>query len=176
MSINTQYSVVQGSQLYIMNPTVSPKVAVVVPGVQGLDGLGGKKSSIKTTSFDSVGYDEYAPGLVDPGTPGGNVIFDYNNTTHQLLQKLLGLGVGSATSFFYGASDGTAAPTVVANVLTPPTTGTSPKTFTRSGWLYDGFVNEYTITAQVNNVVMAKLGVQASGARMLAVKGATLLV
>lgn len=171
--MSTVYSGTQGSQLYIMNPTVSPKVAVVVPQLQGIDGLGGKKSSIKLTNFDSVGYDEYAPGLVDPGNPNGNIVFDYNNTTCQLLQKLLGLGDTSRTSFFYGASDAALAPTVVTGVLTPPQTGSSPKTYTRSGWLFDGFVNEYTITAQVNNVVMAKFGAQATGARQLIVKGST---
>lgn len=174
--IQTQYSVTQGSQLYIANMTVSTAIAVVIAGVQGVDGIGGKKSSIKTTSFDSVGYEEYAPGLVDPGNPSGNIVFDYNNATHTLLQKLLGLGQGAMTSFFYAASDGTAAPTMVSGKLTPPTTGTSPKTFTRSGWLFDGFVNEYTISAQVNNVVLAKFGAQASGARQLAVKGSSTLV
>lgn len=284
MGIQTQFAVVQASQIYMMNPTISPKVAVVMPGVQGIDGLGGKKSSIKTTSFDSVGYEEYAPGLVDPGTPGGNIVFDYNNTTHQLLQKLLGLGTSSSTTFFYAAADAVFAPTVVAGVLTPAKSGglpaapvqTAPATavsggtvligtyffkvtainangetlasnelsvttttnvstvtvnwntvvgatgykvyasqssgtellvstlgvvltttitsagalvgtiapptqdttglFTRSGWLFDGFINEYSITAQVNNVVMAKFGMQATGARYLAVKGQNALI
>lgn len=167
----TKFSGMQGAQLYLMNPTVSPKVAVVVPQLQGIDNLGGKKSSIKLTNFDSVGYEEYAPGLVDPGTPGGNIVHDYNNATIQLLNKLLGLGDSSFTSFFFGASDGTAAPTVTAGVLKPPVTGTSPGTYTRSGWLTDGFVTEYTITGQVNNVTMAKFSFQASGERKMIVKG-----
>jgi hypothetical protein len=166
----TKYFVAQGSQLYIMNPTVSPHVAVVAAQLQGLDGIGGQKSSIKLSNFDSPGYDEYAPGLVDPGKPSGNCVLDMLNTAHQLLQTLLGLGQNAQTSFFYGLADGTSPPTVVTGVLTPPSTG-SPKVYTRSGWLWDGFVNEWTVSAATNNVAMAKFGCQATGARQMIVKG-----
>ena len=170
--MTTKYFVAQGSQLYIMNPTVSPHVAVVCAQLQGLDGIGGQKSSIKLSNFDSPGYDEYAPGLVDPGKPSGNCVLDMNNTAHQLLQTLLGLGQTALTSFFYGLADGTSPPTVVTGVLTPPTTG-SPKTYTRSGWLFDGFVIEWTVSNSTNNVAMAKFGAQATGARQMIVKGMT---
>lgn len=172
----TKYSPVQGSQLFIMNQTVSPHVAVVVPAMQGIDNLGGQATSIPITNFDSIGYMEYAKGLVDPGKPSGNIVFDYNNATLQLLNKLLGMGDGAETSFFYAAADGTAAPTVVAGVLTPPKTGASPGTFTRSGWLFNGFVADFTIQGQTNNVVIAKFAVQATGPRQLAVKGQSTLI
>lgn len=162
----------QQSQLYIMNKTVSPAVAVVIAQLQGLDGIGGQASSIKLSNFDSPGYEEYAKGLVDPGKPSGNVVFNYGDTGHQLLQKLLGMGQGSTTSFFYGASDATNAPTVVAGVLTPPKSGVSPsQTWARSGHTFDGFVAEFGISAQVNNVLMAKLSLQASGAVKFVTKG-----
>lgn len=166
----TQFYVTQANQIYIQNKTVSPNTAVVITQIQGVDGLGGQKSSIKVTNFDSAGYEEYAPGLVDPGKPGGNVVLDYLSTAHQLLNKLLGMGQGSTTSFFYGMADGVSAPTVVAGVLTPPGSG-SPSIYSRSGWLYDGFVAEFTVSAQVNNVVMAKFAAQATGARKMIVKG-----
>lgn len=171
--MTTQFSPVQGTQLFIMNNTISTAVAVVVPAMQGIDNLGGQKTAIPITNFDSQGYMEYAPGLVDPGKPSGNIIFDYNNTTLQLLNKLLGMGAGATTSFYYGAADGTGAPTVVTGALTPPQTGTSPKTYTRSGWLFDGFVTDFTIQGQTNNVVIAKFAIQATGPRKMIVLGET---
>lgn len=166
----TPFFVTQGSQLYFMNPLVSPHVAVVAASLQGLDNIGGQKSSIKLSNFDSPGYDEYAPGLVDPGKPGGNVILDFNSPAHQLLQTLLGLGQTANTMFFYGAADGTSPPTVVTGVLVPPQSG-SPKLYTRSGWLWNGFVTEFTVSAQTNNVMMAKFSCQATGARQMIVLG-----
>lgn len=169
MSSVTKYYVAQGTQLYFMNQTVSPHVAVVAAALQGLSGIGGVKSSIKLSNFDSPGYDEFAGGLIDPGKPNGNMITDMNNSAHQLLKTLLGLGQTAETSFFYGLGDGTGAPTVIAGVLTPPKSG-SPSLYTRSGWLWDGFVNEFSQSAQTNNVLMAKFGSQASGAVQMIVK------
>lgn len=168
--MTTAHFVTQGTQLYVMKQTVSPHIAVVAAALQGLAGIGGVKSSIKLSNFDSAGYDEYAGGLVDPGKPNGNMILDFNSSAHQLFKTLLGLGATADTSFFYGAADGTSAPTVVAGVLTPPTSG-SPPLYTRSGFLWNGFVNEFSQSAQVNNVIMAKFGCQASGAIGMIVKG-----
>lgn len=169
--MTTKFRPTQGNQLYIMNQTVSPHIALVIPALQGVDNLGGQKTAIPITNFDSLGFMEYAPGLVDPGKPSGNIVFEYTDTTMQLLNRLLGMGAGATTSLFYGDSDAALAPTVVAGVLTPPQTGSSPKTYTRSGWLFDGFVTEFTIQAQVNNVVLAKFALQATGARKMIVLG-----
>lgn len=169
----TNYFVAQGTQLYVMNPTVSPHIAVVAAQIQGLSGIGGVKSSIKLSNFDSPGYDEFAPGLVDPGKPSGNAVTDMNSAAHQLLKTLVGLGQTANTSFFYGLADGAAPPTVIAGVLSPPRI-TSPTTaYSRSGWFWDGFVNEFSQSAQTNNVLMAKFGSQASGAVKMIVKGQT---
>lgn len=171
MAGTTAY-VTQQSQLYLLNKTVSPATAVVAAQLQGLDGIGGDASSIKLSNFDSAGYEEYAKGLVDPGKPSGNVVFNYGDTGHQLLQKLLGLGSGSTTSFYYAASDNTTAPTTTGGVLTPPLTGVSPsQLWGRSGHRFDGFVAGFGISAQVNNVVMAKLTIQATGPVTFVTKG-----
>lgn len=169
--MSTQYFVTQGTQLYLLNKVASPVTVSVAAQLQGLDNIGGQKSSIKLSNFDSPGYDEYAPGLVDPGKPGGNVVLDMNSVAHQLLQTLLGMGTGSETQFFYGLADGTDAPTATGGVLKPPASGASPALYTRSGWLWNGFVTEFTISAQTNNVAMAKFGSQATGARQMIVKG-----
>lgn len=235
----TNSFVVQGTTLFMMNPLTGNTV-VTCAAVQGLSGIGGVKSSIKLSNFDSPGYDEFAPGLVDPGKPGGNIILDYNNAGHQLMKQLVGLGNTGNTQFFYGAADNTTVPTAVANVMTAPqylgqtitaslnATGggqlvvtvvaagtlaigqtvsgagvtantlitgqvsgtpggvgtysvsisqvvgsesmTTNSVFSRSGWFWSGFVNEFSITAQTNNVIMAKFGSQATGAVLEMVK------
>jgi|SRR5215831_1364976 len=167
----TNYFVTQGTQLYVMNTTVTVAVAVVVAALQGFQGLGGQKASIKLSNFDSPGFDEYAGGLIDPGKPNGNVILDFNSTAHQLLNKLLKLGQNATTQFFYGAADGTGGPpTVVGGNLQPPVSGVSPnQKWARSGFLWTGFVNEFSFSAAVSNVIMAKFSAQASGAIQMCV-------
>jgi len=273
--------VCQQNVLYIADPTNLGSVLPVV-ALNGFQGLGGTKSSIKTTNLDSAGYDEFAPGLVDPGKPSGSVILNYLDASHQLCQKLLGLGNTSQTSFFYGQADSTITPTAPGGVMTAPTvpscatpgtvtpgtstsggtlaaatyfykitalnaagetlpspeasqittgstssvslswsavtnatgynvyrsnsTGTekllttlgnvlsyidvgpfyvgtvSPPAanttagFARSGWLFNGFIAEFSFQSQVNNVAMCKLTVQATGARQMVVRGAAALI
>jgi hypothetical protein len=273
--------VAQLNILYMLDPTQSGIVLPVV-ALNGFQGLGGTKSSIKLSNFDSNGYDEYAPGLVDPGKPSGTVILNYGDASHQLCQKLLGMGNAGNTSFFFGQSDSTNVPTAPGNILTPPqatltppvqaalatstTGGTLPATssykyyvtaitsagettvsneqsvttgagatnsntvswaavpnasgyniyrtaaaggtgtelkldsvvggstvsyvdtgaktpagalpasntakyFTRSGWLFNGFVSEFAFQTQVNNVAMCKFTAQATGARQMIVLG-----
>ena len=103
--------------LYIADPT---NLGVVLPVValNGFQGLGGVKSSIKLSNFDSAGYDEYAPGLVDPGKPSGSIILNYKDSSHQLLQRLLGLGATGSTTFFFGEADSTTAPTAPGGQMT----------------------------------------------------------
>lgn len=168
----TNYFVTQGTQLFVMDVTVSPHVATLAAALQGFTGLGGQKASIKLSNFDSPGFDEYAGGLIDPGKPNGNVIHDFNNAAHQLMLTLLKMGQGSTTQFFYGAADGAGPPTVVAGLLVPPVTGVSPsQKWARSGFLWSGFVNEFSQSAQVSNVIMSKFSCQASGAVQMCVKG-----
>jgi len=111
--------VCQQNVLYIADPTNLGSVLPVV-ALNGFQGLGGTKSSIKTTNLDSIGYDEFAPGLVDPGKPSGSVILNYGDASHQLCQKLLGLGSLVTTQFFYGQADSATAPTAPGGVMTPP--------------------------------------------------------
>lgn len=168
----------QGAKLYILNKTVSPQVVAVVVALAGLDGLGGDATSVDKSNFDSAGYMEYAKGLVDPGKPGGDVIFNFNDPGHLLLQKLLGLGDGSETAFFLGAGDGTGAPTIdVTNPGDPrliAPVSTSPVLATRSGVGFVGFVASFTKSAAVNDIFKAKLSIQASGGQTLYTKGLAL--
>lgn len=144
--------VAQLNILYIMDPTGLNSVLPVV-ALQGFQGLGGAKSSIKTTNFDSNGYDEYAPGLVDPGKPSGNIVLNYGDASHQLLQKLLGLGNSGQTSFFFGQSDNTTVPTAPGNILAPPTSLLAPpvqlagSTSTSGGTLPTASTYKYYVTA-----------------------------
>jgi hypothetical protein len=128
--------VAQQNQLFFFDPT-QVNVVQSVAALNGFQGLGGQKSSIKLSNFDSAGYEEYAPGLVDPGKPTGTVILNYGDASHQLLQKLLGLGNTGVTSWFFAQSDGAgtaAVPTAPGNVMTLPlgTLVAAPGTLTPS--------------------------------------------
>jgi len=54
---------------------------------------------------------------VDPGKPSGSIILNYKDASHQLLQKLLGLGASGNTSFFLGEADSTVVPTAPGGVM-----------------------------------------------------------
>jgi hypothetical protein len=144
--------VAQQNILYMMDPTQNGVVQPVV-ALNGFQGLGGQKSSIKLSNFDSAGYEEYAPGLVDPGKPTGTVILNYGDASHQLCQKLLGLGNSGNTSFFFGQSDASTAPTAPGNVLTPATlllaavTQLAGSTSTSGGTLPTASTYKYYVTA-----------------------------
>jgi hypothetical protein len=232
--MGTNNFVAQGTQLAVVNP-VTGNTVVIPAALQGLAGIGGVKSSIKLSNFDSPGYDEFAPGLVDPGKPSGNIILDFNNVGHQLMKTLVGLGNAGSTQFFYGSADGTVMPTSNASASTSTIAGTVftaagalvgafglgqlltgagvtagtfitsfgtgtgglgtyninisqtvastsiagtqgfgfTNPYVRSGFWWAGFVNEFSITAQTNNVLMAKFGAQATGLILEYVKGAT---
>ena len=273
--------VTQGNQLYLADPTTTNVFHSVV-ALNGFQGLGGVKSSVKLTNFDSAGYDEFAPGLVDPGKPSGTVILNYGDASHQFLQAQLALpntikwcylqndGLGNAVSptasggafvlplgtalatptaptiatasggslaaatYYYKVTNtnlvGETLPSTEASqvtsasgkntlTLTPDASATSQKIYrsttsgaevylatvggavtsfvddgsltpgtatppvanttggyARSGWEFSGFVSEFSFQAQVNNVAMCKLSIQATGARSMIVLGGSSLI
>lgn len=161
----------QGQQVYIMDTSVSPHVAVEIDLLNGFNGLGGDAKKIDVTTFSSFSTMEYRKGLIDPKQATGELIFAADSAAHQLLLKLQQeTGTTATTSLFVGFSDGTAAPTVVAGVLTPPTTGT-PAHYARSGVLTDCFVMTVSFKAPVNEVVRADLTIQPTGVQTNVVKG-----
>ncbi len=175
MTATKSYST-QGSQLYFPDETTSPAVAVAIAQMTGFTGLGGKKTKIDITNFDSSGTKEYAGGLLDAGELTFDLIWDFTNANHTLVQQLAG-AANATRPFFFGASDGTAAPTISGTLaldttaLVPPVTA-SPKHYSRSGFLFSGYFSSFVVDAKVDSVIMVHAAVQQTGQITTIVKGA----
>lgn len=154
----------QGGQLYF--PNVANTV-VAVAQMTGFTGLGGKKSKIDITNYDSVNYKEYAGGLIDAGELNFDLIWDFTNVNHKLVQSLVE-SANASRSFFFGASDGTAAPTYNAGLLVVPNAANA---VTRSGFLFYGYFSMFQVDAPVDNIIKVKAAVQQSGGITTYAKG-----
>lgn len=167
----------QGSKLYFPDLTTSPVLVSAVAQMTGFTGLGGKKTKIDITNYDSDGWKEYAGGLLDAGELQFDLIWDFTNSNHILIANLAA-SANATRNFFFGASDGVAPPTSTGTlaappvVLVPPVT-TSPKKYARSGFLFSGYFSSFQVDAPVDSIIKVKCAVQQSGAIQTIVKGTT---
>ncbi len=88
MTNQTKAFSTQGSQLYFPDTTTSPVVVDPIAQMTGFTGLGGKKTKIDITNYDSVNYKEYQGGLLDAGELSFDLIWDFTNANHLLIQQL----------------------------------------------------------------------------------------
>lgn len=167
----TPYETTQGVALFFQNATVSPAVVATVATMMGVDSLSGDATSIDITNFSSPGFKEYAKGLVDPGKPSGDIVYQFTSAAQQALETYLVTGQGATTQWYLGAADGTSPPTITTGILTPPLSGSNA---TRSGFYWYGFVASMTKSIPVNSFIKAKLTIQASGRIWEIVKGSPL--
>lgn len=169
---STPYETTQGCVLYFANGLVSPHTVLSVATSMGLDNIGGDATELNLTNFSSPGFSEYAKGLVDPGSPGGDVVFQFNSAAQQALDEYWATGQGAVTQWYLGAADGSGPPTIVDGVLQPPV-GMSNLS-TRSGFYWYGFVKTWKKSAKVNDFIKATLNIRASGRTWQITKGLVL--
>lgn len=167
----------QGSKLYFPDLTTSPVVVAAVAQMTGFTGLGGKKTKIDTTNYDSPGYKEYAGGLLDAGELTFDLIWDFTNANHILIANLAA-AANADRDFFFGASDGSSPPTFTGTLAAPPIVlvppkSTSPVKWTRSGFLFHGYFSMFQVDAPVDSIIKVHCAVQQSGGITPIVKGAT---
>lgn len=161
----------QGIQIYILDDRVSPHVALEIDLLRDFNGLGGPAKKIDTTTFSNATTESYLKGLIAPAETTGTLIFAFDSEAHQYLVELeKRTGTTAVVQVFVGQSDGTAAPTVVGGVLTPPSTGT-PAHWSRSGCLTDCYVSKVQFKMATNDVVMADLSIQPTGTLELVTEG-----
>jgi hypothetical protein len=166
----------QGSQLYFADTTASPAVVDPIAQMTGFTGLGGKKTKIDITNYDSVNYKEYQGGLLDAGELTFDLVWDFTNANHILVQQLA-QAANASRYFVFGASDGTAPPTFTGTlasppiVLVPPVTA-SPKHYSRSGFLFFGYFSMFQVDAPVDSIIKVHAAIQQSGGITTFVKGA----
>lgn len=178
--MSTKFSSTQGSRLFFINESASPALIAPVAQMTGFTGLGGKKTKIPITNNDSVGTKEYAGGLMDAGELQFDLIWDFSNANHVLVQTLANSG-NATLPFFYGVphtpGGGTIVPTFTGTiaggnlVLKPPVTA-SPKTYVCDGFTFNGYFSMFQIDAATDSVIKVKAGVQQTGGITTIVFGA----
>ena len=165
----------QGSKLYFPDTSTSPVVVSPIAQMTGFTGLGGTKTKIDITNLDSNAYKEYAGGLLDAGELTFDLIWDFTNSNHILVMNLAA-AANADRDFFFGASDGTDAPTFTGTLAAPPIVlvppkSTSPVKYTRSGFLFHGYFSMFQVDAPVDSIIKVRCAVQQSGGITPIVKG-----
>lgn len=141
----------QKTKLYFVNNDTTPAL-VACDQVSNASGLGGSKSDIDITNFDSDAK-EFLVGLEDPGTLSLDLVFDPTNLSHQDLIKLK--DGGTRNPMILCLSDGTTAPTYSAGAITAPT-GRTSASFLAS-------VQQVQFDVAKDGAVMAKVNLRLSG-------------
>jgi hypothetical protein len=164
----------QGSTLYVVDSSISPKTVIAIPYIKGLSNVGGGKASqLNGSNMDSGAYDEYAAGRAAPPEMSGELVLDKSNVGHQKAKTLFELsnaGTIGNLQIYVGDSDAANAPTLVLGVLTPPTSA-SPKKWLRSGTQGNAYISSFLPKKADNDLERADISLQWSGKGTWTVKG-----
>lgn len=145
----------QGTQLYVLDETVSPSVVVEIGCPTNLNLGGSTRDQIETTCLNATER-TYESGLGTPAQETFDLIFDADDDSHRLLEAMQ--ASGEKAQFYAGLSDGTNPPTVAGGNLVAATG--------RTGWVWEASVVSFPINLPLNEVVRASTTLQRSGARV----------
>jgi hypothetical protein len=167
----------QGSGFWVLDDTVtSPAIVRQIKQTEGISGLGGSRTVIPITNLDSTGVEKQA-GLMDAGSIQFSLIFNPADIAHQLLETLANSTTTKPVKQFYvGLSDGAVtAPSFSGTIAggnlvlkTPPGSGNN----TRTGYLFSGFVKQWSRAAPVNGVVKVSGAIEITNPVFTAINGA----
>lgn len=144
----------QGTHLYFLNSTITTPALVKLTCPTGITGIGsGAKEQTDTTCLDDVEDRRFISGL---GTPGQTSI-PFNLHTEDASQQVLFdlKDSGAVIPWLACLSDGTDAPTLTGDDITPPEG--------RTCFGFDAFVAEVNIDVALADVVKGTLTLQRSG-------------
>lgn len=150
----------QGTELYVLDTTVSPVAILKIANLYQLGGMGGQASQIPVTSFDDRRYTRKKSGLIDQGAADMSLRWDPADESHQWLHANAG---GSDFQFAIGLAevDG------VSQYGTPPTVNGSDDGFelpTSRHWrVLTGSVNKEVYDASLDSVWDFQSALQISG-------------
>jgi hypothetical protein len=144
----------QGTHLYFVDRSgAAALVKMVCPtGISGV--TDGNRDQIEDTCLDNEDERTYIAGLSSPATVTVPFVLNPQEASHQLLFDLK--DTGEMVDWIVLLSDGTAAPTLTAEEIVPPTT--------RSSFTFEGFVTGVSLDIATNEVVRGTLTIQRSGA------------
>jgi hypothetical protein len=152
MSVKTQ-----GTKVYFVDTITTPGTPAIIELAcpTGVSGLGGAADQIEDTCLSETVDRSYVRGLGNPGQVSIPFNLKPQAASHQLLLEMKDLG--EKVSWLACLSDGTTAPTAIADgVITPPAARTS------IGWI--GYIADVSIDIATNEIVRGTLTVQRSGA------------
>jgi hypothetical protein len=116
------------------------------------NGLGGQKGEIDATNLDSDAK-EFFTGLEDSGTFSCNINIDPADGSQQALFDIK--DSGEVVTFVLALSDGTAAPTIVTDVVTAPTA--------RTAFIFDASVQQFTVSGGADSIVKGAVSLRITG-------------
>jgi hypothetical protein len=142
----------QGTELFVLDETVSPSVVVQVDCPTNIN-LG--SSSRDQIDITCLGDSErvYESGLGTPPQVTFDVVFDADSDSHRLLDAMQ--ASGESAQFFVGLSNGTNNPTVTGGTLIAATG--------RDGWTFEASVISFAKNIAGNEVVRGSVTLQVSG-------------
>lgn len=144
----------QGTELFVLDETVSPSVVVQIGCPYNLQPGGSTRDQIDTTCYSD---DErtYESGLGTPAQETFEIVWNDDDDSHRLLEALQ--ETGEKVWFYVGTSKGTNAPTVSGGNLVNATN--------RTGYRMLAAVASVAYAAPVNEVWRATITLQRSGPR-----------
>src|SRR5690625_216564 len=144
----------QGTRLYVIDPGLSGPVSVLNVGcVTSIDGIDTTIEQLETTCLESPAR-TYVSGLATPGSATFTIQFDPSDASHVRMHELKVAGV--TLDWALGFTDGELPPTLDSNGEFELPTG-------RSWIVFEGFMNSYPFSFQLNSVVTSSVGIQISG-------------
>lgn len=139
----------QGTEIYIID-----EGSVLDLGcVQSIDGISGEREDIVVECLNKE-EKQHLGGQMDPGEVTFNIALEPDNETHQTLHELYRDGTDNVR-FAIGFGDGTADPAVVSDEFDFSSTG-------RSFVSFKGYINDFPMTAEIDDVWMSELSIQMS--------------
>lgn len=139
----------QGTELWLVK---DEDTIVKISKVTGVTGTGGANDQIDDTDLDST-EKEYLAGLPNPGALNAPLNFTPSIAVHRDLYAMW--QTGARAQWIVGLSDGSAPPTILAGVITWPTT--------RSYFDFQGYIADFPIDAAVNSKLETAMTIQRSG-------------
>lgn len=143
----------QGTQIYFVDPSNNQLYELDCP--TGVTVPRATRETLDATCINTTGNARILkPGLGTPPTQTLSVLFDPASQSQVLLVNLQ--DSGETLNWFVGLPDGTTAPTVdVDGDVTIPTD--------RSFWVYDGYVADTSMAAEINALLSMEFTLQMSG-------------
>lgn len=102
----------QGTELYVLDNTVSPVAVQKIAGATNIGNLGGDAGKIDVTTLDDLKFKRNVAGLIDPADADLGFYLDFNSDGQQFMREHVGETFLFAVGYYVRAADFGTPPTV----------------------------------------------------------------